>query len=102
MTVAGPASRVSSGSSSPAPPRVQILHLPNCPLVEHLRALVRHALAHCDLHAAIEEIEGAYPSPTLLINGTDVTGRVPRAGLACRLDLPSEEQIVTALMARAR
>ncbi|MDA8069181.1 hypothetical protein [Conexibacter sp. DBS9H8] len=47
----------------------------------------------------IEEVEGPYPSPTLLVGGIDVTGRTPAAGPSCRLDLPTEEQIVAALAA---
>ena len=44
-----------------------------------------------------EEIEGPYPSPTLLIDGIDVTGRDPGTEPCCRLDLPTEEDILMAL-----
>ncbi|MGH9106148.1 MAG: alkylmercury lyase [Acidimicrobiales bacterium] len=87
---------------SSAPLRIQILHVPDCPLVGQLRALVRHALVRCDLRAEIEEAEGAYPSPTLLVDGSDGAGRCIEGGLACRLDLPTEDQIVAALVARAK
>jgi hypothetical protein len=48
----------------------------------------------------VEDLEGPYPSPTLLIDGTDVTGKSSRDGPACRLDLPTEEQILAALAPR--
>jgi hypothetical protein len=76
---------------------VQILRVPDCPLVGALRDLVDRCLSRSGLSATIEEIEGPYPSPTLLINGSDVTGRPVTAGPSCRLDSPSEEEILAAL-----
>jgi hypothetical protein len=76
---------------------VQILHVPDCPLVGALRDRVDRCLSRSGLSAAIEEIEGPYPSPTLLINGTDVTGRPFTAAPSCRLDSPSETEILAAL-----
>jgi hypothetical protein len=102
MTAAIPPSPPGGTSRTAASRRVQILYLPDCPLVEPLRGLVRGALARCDLDAEIEEIEGPYASPTLLIDGVDVTGRPVSTGLACRLDLPTEEQICRALSAAAQ
>lgn len=41
---------------------------------------------------------GPYPSPALLIDGLDVTTGEPIVGAArCQLDLPTREQILTAL-----
>jgi hypothetical protein len=77
--------------------QVQILRVPDCPLVGALRDLVDRCLSRSGLSATIEEIEGPYPSPTLLINGTDVTGRPLTAGPSCRLDSPSEKEILAAL-----
>jgi hypothetical protein len=77
--------------------RVQILRVPDCPLVGALRDLVDCCLSRSGLSATIEEIVGPYPSPTLLINGTDVTGRPVTAGPSCRLDSPSEKDILGAL-----
>jgi hypothetical protein len=47
----------------------------------------------------VEELVGDYTSPTLLVNGFDVTGhpRPPGGQTACRADLPTEEQILAAL-----
>jgi hypothetical protein len=83
---------------------VQILRVPDCPLVGALRDLVDRCLSRSGLSATIEEIEGPYPSPTLLINGTDVTGRPVTVGPSCRLDSPSEKEVLAALskMDRAR
>jgi hypothetical protein len=60
---------------------------------------VEIALASIGATAVIEEVEGPYPSPTVLIEGVDVTGRSLGAGPACRLDLPTREQIVSAVLA---
>jgi hypothetical protein len=40
---------------------------------------------------------GLHPSPTLLINGVDVMGMCVSGGRACRLDLPTEDRVLTAL-----
>ncbi|RZS43509.1 hypothetical protein EV193_102489 [Herbihabitans rhizosphaerae] len=46
------------------------------------------------------ERQGAYPSPTVVIDGRDVvTGAPPATDACCRLDLPTHEQIHTALTA---
>jgi hypothetical protein len=52
---------------------------------------------HADI--AVEELVGDYHSPTLLVNGFDVTGEPPAAEgqAACRLDLPNEEQVLAAI-----
>ncbi|MGH9086682.1 MAG: alkylmercury lyase [Acidimicrobiales bacterium] len=76
---------------------IQILRVPDCPIVGQLRALIDRVLARSGLCADIEEIDGPYPSPTLLIDGADVTGRRVHLSASCRLDLPSEQQIAAAL-----
>lgn len=76
---------------------VQLLHVPDCPLVEQVKATLRRSLSKTDVGARIEQVEGPYPSPTLLIGGIDVTGRTPAAGPSCRLDLPTEDQVLAAL-----
>jgi len=45
----------------------------------------------------VEQLEGPYPSPALLIDGADVTGKPLVQQPSCRLDLPTEEQIMAAL-----
>jgi hypothetical protein len=82
-----------------APPKlVRILHVPGCPLVDQLRTLLDDCIRHSGMRPVVETVSGSYPSPTMLINGIDVaTGRPPTDQVCCRLDLPTSEQIVTAL-----
>lgn len=101
MTVTEPPRPAGSDGTSDAALRLQILHVPGCPLLEQLRATVQRALAGVGLRADVEAIEGPYPSPTLLVDGIDVTGRPPEGGPACRLDLPTEEQVIAALLERS-
>lgn len=89
----------------PPPPKIQLLSVPDCPLVAHVRSMVKDCLAKTHLNGAVpvEELVGEYHSPTLLVDGVDVTGRpVPaltasESQAACRRDVPSEEQILVAL-----
>ena len=76
---------------------IQILHVPGCPLVSRVRDQVERALARINVQAEVVELVGEYASPTLLIDGRDVTGRPPSPGSACRLDLPTEQQVMAAL-----
>jgi hypothetical protein len=78
--------------------RISILHVDGCPLVRRLRTEVEQALERITATAVIEEIEGPYPSPTLLIDGADLEGSRLGSDPACRLDLPSRAQIVSALL----
>lgn len=78
--------------------KVRLMHVPGCPLIDRVRADLQHALAVTGSGAVIEDVEGDYPSPTLLIDGLDtVTGRPINGATRCRLDLPTREQIATAL-----
>jgi hypothetical protein len=77
--------------------RIEILQVPGCPLVSRVRETVARALARLEIRAEVTQVVGDYPSPTLLIDGRDVTGRVWDECSACRLDLPTEEQVLAAL-----
>jgi hypothetical protein len=79
--------------------RIQILHVADCPLVVGVRKNLQECLDRYGVDALIEEVEGPYPSPTLLVGGRDVTERSPGVGPACRLDLPSRHQISRAIEA---
>ena len=80
------------------PNHVQVLQLPDCPLVELLRSRLEDCLRRTDLHPVVETLTGPYPSPTLVIDGVDVaTGGRPSERTCCRLDLPSSTQIIAAL-----
>lgn len=77
---------------------IELWHVPDCPLIEQVRTTLRDCLRHTGTTVAVEEREGLYPSPTLLVNGIDVaTGAPPTDGVCCRLDLPTHDQIHTAL-----
>lgn len=79
--------------------QIQLLSVPDCPLVESARSALKNSLAQTHIDATVEELVGDYSSPTILIDGFDVTGRPrePRNQASCRLDLPTEEQILVAL-----
>ncbi len=78
--------------------RIQILHVPDCPLVDDVVQMVRECQDDSGDSGAPELRVGAYPSPTVVINGLDVTTGESVAGEArCRLDLPTREQILNAL-----
>ncbi|HEX4213825.1 MAG TPA: alkylmercury lyase [Candidatus Dormibacteraeota bacterium] len=77
--------------------RIEILHLPDCPLVDRVRESLHRVLSTASVRSEITEHVGNYPSPTLLVDGRDVTGRPLGEFGVCRLDLPSDEQILAAL-----
>jgi hypothetical protein len=84
--------------TTPVAPRLQLLSVPDCPLVDRARARAHLALAQCGIVAAVEECVGAYPSPTVLVDGRDViTAEPPPLQACCRLDLPAVQEIVAAL-----
>lgn len=84
--------------STPEHARTELRSVPDYPLVDQVRASLQHVLAGTDVHAPVHEYVGDYPSPTLLINDRDVTGTPPEHSHAnCRLDLPTENQILDAL-----
>ena len=78
--------------------KLQLLHFSGCPTVERARAAVRDAIAAEHLDLAIEEIDVEDPaaptwtrgwgSPTVLIDGEDVSGQpapVLLQASSCRL-----------------
>jgi hypothetical protein len=79
-------------------PRIELLYVPGCPSLSSLRATVEHCLREAGVDAVVHECEGAFASPTLLIDGVDVvTGTPAQTPGSCRLDLPSRELILAAL-----
>lgn len=84
----------------PASPGLQlsILHVPDCPLVARLRAEVDIALERVGTTAVIEVIEGTFRSPSLLIDGVEIDGYAPGNEPACRVVLPSQDQITSAIV----
>ena len=85
-------------TQSAATVRARILQVPDCPMVDQLQALVYDCLSALGDTGIVETTVGDYPSPTLVIGGIDVaTGRPIEDRVCCRLDLPSREQILSAL-----
>jgi hypothetical protein len=84
--------------------RVELLLAPDCPNAVAARAVLVDCLTGLGLPTAVRERVGAYPSPTILVDGVDVmTGRVGAPPMqACRLDVPTESRLQAALRARAK
>ena len=76
---------------------VQILHVPDCPLLPAAREAVDRAAASIGAQIHVDEVEGVFPSPSVMVDGEDVTGMSLSGGARCRLDLPTGEQIRVAL-----
>lgn len=94
-----------------AGPSVELLYFAGCPHVDAVRANLRAALEdpgawrEWDLAApeTPDRLKG-YGSPTVLVDGTDVTGAAPAPGaaLSCRADgVPTASVIREALDRRA-
>ncbi|WP_148086321.1 alkylmercury lyase family protein [Micromonospora sp. HM5-17] len=76
---------------------VELRSVPDCPNLGPVRQALYAALADVGLPPVVTEHVGDYPSPTVLINGVDVMGGTGDGPAACRLDLPTSEQIRDAL-----
>ena len=84
--------------------RIEILRSPGCPNAAAAKSVVVDCLAAAGIDVPIIERVGAYPSPTVLIDGIDVMrpGDGAPEGDACRLDLPTAQRILAALRKEAR
>jgi hypothetical protein len=93
-----PASR-EEGALEPRHPfvTVEILHVADCALLPNARAVVADAVVRSRGPVAVEERVAACASPTVLIDGVDATGCIPTGNLACRLDVPTVDQVVARL-----
>lgn len=80
---------------------IQLLHVPDCAHLDRVRSMIDQAITATGITGIIEEVVGDFASPTVLINGVDVTGRSVDAGACCRLDLPTEAQVRAALTTAA-
>lgn len=81
------------------PPSIQIAHVPDCPLREKLLWAVEQCLAEMDVRWPIDLIVADCASPTLLVDGLDITtGRSVELGVpSCRVSLPQGAEIQSAL-----
>lgn len=75
--------------------KIQLLHFEGCPNVDAARAAIRDALAAEKVEASVEEVDveradapewaRGWGSPTILIDGKDVTGQERSNASSCRL-----------------
>ena len=81
--------------------RVELLHYEGCPLAPAAHRLVRECLIAVGLPDLVLVRVGDHPSPTVLVNGTDVMrpGTWLSEGSACRIDVPTRERMLAALTA---
>jgi hypothetical protein len=81
--------------------RVELLHHAGCRSAPAAHQLVRECLIALGLPDPVFARVGDYPSPTVLVNGTDVMR--PAAELseasACRIDVPTRERVLAVLRA---
>src|SRR5437899_2190013 len=76
---------------------VELLSVAGCPHVDAARQLLNACVEELQIRAHIEEKVGAYPSPTIRVDGQDVMGSPPVFEAACRLDTPTRERVLAAL-----
>jgi hypothetical protein len=77
---------------------VELRSVPDCPNLAATRELLRARLAELGLPLNVTELIGDYRSPSVLVDGADVTGADTDGPAACVLALPTAEQIRTALL----
>jgi len=77
---------------------VEVRHVADCPHLGAVLDLVQFCLDTTAPDADLIVREGIGLSPTVLVDGRDVTGEsVPTSAVGCRLDLPTAAQIIAAL-----
>jgi hypothetical protein len=81
--------------------RVELLQYEGCPLAPAAHRLVRECLIAVGIPDPALVRVGEYPSPTMLVNGTDVMGAAAELSKArvCRVDVPTRERVLAALRA---
>lgn len=82
--------------------RVELLQHAGCPLAPAAYQLVQDCLTTLAIGSPILVRIGEYPSPTVLVDGTDVMAatRVVQLGYTCRVDIPIRERVLAAMIAR--
>jgi hypothetical protein len=77
--------------------KIELRSVPDCHNVDQTRVLLRSCMKDLNLLLDVDEIEGDYPSPSVLVNGMDVMGEPGYRAASCRLDVPTRASIVSAL-----
>ena len=87
-------------NDSRAAVKVQLLTFEDCPLADAARASLDKALADCGIEGyeeidildpSVSDEQRQWGSPTILIDGTDVTGQRQGDGVGCRVYSTPEE-----------
>jgi hypothetical protein len=84
--------------------RVELFHFEGCPLASAAYRLLRQCLIALGIPDPVLVRVGDWPSPTVLVNGTDVMRPAAELSKArmCRIDVPTRERVLAALtVARA-
>jgi hypothetical protein len=81
--------------------RVELLHYEGCPLAPAAHRLVRQCLNALGIPDPVLVRVGDWPSPTVLVNGTDVMRPAAELSTArmCRIDVPTRGRVLAALRA---
>ena len=82
--------------------KIEVLHVSGCPNVDAARAMLNECLSELQLDLLVEDREGAYPSPTIRVNGVDVMGPPASQAASCRLDVPTKSRLLAALRNASR
>jgi hypothetical protein len=90
--------------------RVELIYFSGCPNVAVTRELLLRCLRQCGLDPVIVDVNTDDPStpasylgfasPTVLVEGLDVLESVASSGAACRITLPTEADLITAIRGR--
>lgn len=80
--------------------RIELRTSRGCPNAEPTRRLIADCLATLGIDVPITDLSGRYASPTVLVDGVDVMRLEsgPPAGDTCRLDVPTAERVIDALL----
>lgn len=76
---------------------VELRSVPDCPNLGAARSTLVSCLAEAGVTVPIIERVGEYPSPSILVDGVDVTGAASGGPPACVLRPPTAAQIQAAL-----
>jgi hypothetical protein len=77
---------------------VELRSVPDCPNLAATRMLLRRCLAELGLPLNVTELVGDFRSPSVLVDGVDVTGADTDGPAACVLALPTAGQVRAALL----
>lgn len=81
--------------------KIELLFFRGCPNAEAARALLYKCIAAVGACCPVEEREGDYASPSILIDGEDVMGLPLTRVRCCRLDVPTEARLMERLRTQA-